>query len=134
MFTVLSVLFSGMFQLLMFLGATYLIYDVFVSDWWQAHCALRKEKFSKTNNVEKIAKVKLVSGSKKDIEQFVTDNAQYLSDSMVEKFVARLESLKADDIILEDDLLKKRITNLPNNTQAEAEEDAQTTKSQRSNN
>jgi predicted membrane protein len=116
-----AALFSSIFELLLFLGAAALIFYGFISDWWQAQRAKHREEFSKTSNVEKIAQVKLVSDSRKDIEQFVTDNAQYLSNQMVAKLVARIESLKIDNFILEDDLLKKRIADLPTEQDIQAE-------------
>jgi hypothetical protein len=137
MFMAFAALFSSIFELLMFLGAAALIYYIFISDWWRAQRAKHRETYSKSSNVEKIAQVKLVSDSRKDIEQFVTDNAQYLSNPMVAKLVARIESLKIDDVILADDNLKKRIAALPDQAQAEAEveeEDAQATRSQRARN
>lgn len=121
MFMAFAALFSSIFEFLLFVGAAALIYYVFISDWWQAQRAKHRETNSKSSNVDKIAQVKLVSDDKKDIERFVTDNAQYLSDPMVKRLVARIEELKVDDVIISDELLKKRIAELP---QEEIEEEA----------
>lgn len=138
MFLAWSALFSGVFELLLFIGAVAVVYQIFVSDWVTGLRSKRQESKAQLESIEKIAMVKLVSDDRKDIEAFVTANAQYLSNVTIQKFVARLESLKIDDVIRDDDLLKKRIADLPNNTQAqaeaEAEEDAQTTRSQRTSN
>jgi hypothetical protein len=124
-----AALFAGLFQFLLFLGAVVLIYNIFVSEWWDAKLSLRRDSKSKFSNTDKIAQVKLVSNDRKDIEKFVTDNAQYLSDQMVKKLVARIETLDIDEVILSDDALKRRIETLP---QQEMEaEDAQATRSQR---
>lgn len=137
MFLAWSALFSGVFELLLFIGAVAVVYQIFVSDWVTGLRSKRQESKSKLESIEKIAMVKLVSDDRKDIEQFVTNNAQYLSNVTIQKFVARLESLKIDDVIRDDDLLKKRIAVAADDAgiaETEAEEDAQTTRSQRSSN
>lgn len=139
MFMAWAALASSIFEFLIFVGAVALIYYVFVSDWWGAKRLKFRESKGKIGSIEKIALVKLVSDDKKDIEKFVTDNAAYLSDQMVKKLVARIESLKIDDVIRDDENLKKRIAELPQDqTQAEAEAEeeayAETTRSQRTSN
>ena len=89
------------------------IYQIFLSDWIAAKRMQWKEARSKTDSINKIAQVKLVSDDAKSIEGFVTNNAQYLSDQMVKKLVARIESIRADNVISADsELLKARIAEL----------------------
>lgn len=125
-------MFTEIIEFILFIGIGATIYYTFVSDWWGARHARFKESKILSSNIGKIAQVKLVSDDKKDIEQFITENATYLTDQMVDKLVARIESLKVDDVIINDDRLKKRIVGLP--IQEEEEENAKTTRSQRINN
>lgn len=62
------------------------------------------ENATTKDKVTKIAQVKLVSDDRKDIEKFVTDNAKYLSNDTVKKLVARIEAIKDDNIIKDDDI------------------------------
>jgi len=132
MFAAIGALASSIFEFLLFIGAVVVIYNTFVSDWWDAKRMKMSESKTKLSSIDKIAQVKLISDDKKDIEQFVTINAQYLSDPMVKRLVARIQELNVDDIILSDEMLKKRIDNLPR--QVEEEEDAKETRSQRARN
>lgn len=54
--------------------------------------------------ISKISKVKLVSDNRKEIEDFVTENAEHLSNETVKLLVARIESIKDDRVIADDDL------------------------------
>lgn len=125
MFLALSALFSSIVELLIFLGVSFLIYQVFLSDWVKAWRAQNAEKHSKFSNIEKIAKVKLVSEDPKDIEQFITNNATYLSDATVQLLVARIEALHTDKIISADDILKARFEDLEVKRQQQAEAEAE---------
>ena len=82
----------------------------FLGDWWD----IKQAERTKLNSLNKIAQVKLVSDDKKDIAQFITLNAPFLSISMVKQLVSRIELLKADDVINNDDNLKQRIDDLSN--------------------
>lgn len=126
-----AALFASVFEFLLFVGALVIVYQVFLGDWIAAKRAQWKEVKGKADSIDKIAQVKLVSGDAKGIEQFVTNNAQYLSDPMVKKLVARIESLQVDQVIAADELLKNRIAELQ---PEEEEEHAETIRSQRTSN
>lgn len=106
------------------------LYQIFLSDWVDEKRTQWKESRIKVNSVDKIAQVKLVSDDAKGIEDFVTKNAQYLSDQMVKKLVARIEDIKAGSVIAADEILKTRIAELPQ----EKEDYAETTRSKRARN
>lgn len=107
-----AALFASAFEFLLFVAAIVIVYQIFLSDWIDEKRNKRKENKGKASSVDKLAKVKLVSDDPKDVEMFVTDNAQYLSDQMVTKLVARIEYLKADKVITADEVLKQRIEEL----------------------
>jgi len=134
MFLAYGALLSSIVELLIFIGIATVIYQVFLSDWVKAFRAQNAEKHSKYSNVEKIALVKLVSEDPKDIEQFITNNATYLSDATVQKLVARIEAIQTDRIISADDLTKRRFEDLDikHQQEAEAEEEEQHAKTARS--
>lgn len=126
MFAAIAALASSVVELLIFVGVTVMVYQIFLSDWVKAWRSQNAEKHSKYSNVEKIALVKLVSNDPKDIEQFITNNATYLSDVTVQKLVARIDAIRTDNIISADDVLKARFEDLNVRAQqeAEAEEEA----------
>lgn len=126
-----AALFASVFEFLLFVGALVIVYQVFLGDWIAAKRAQWREVKGKADSIDKIAQVKLVSGDVKDIEQFVTNNAQYLSLPMVKQLVARIESLQVDQVIATDELLKNRIANLQSE---EEEENAETIRPQRTSN
>ncbi len=107
-----AALFSSIFEFLFFVAAIAVVYQIFLSDWVDEKRNKHKESKGKANSVDKLARVKLVSDDPKDIEKFVTDNTQYLSDQMVSNLVARIEYLKADKVITADEVLKQRIEEL----------------------
>lgn len=102
-----------MFQLLLgILGAlslAYMVYQIFFSESIQEKFEIKRNYQLKHDNVAKIARVKLVSDDRKDIEKFITENAQYLSNEMVEQLVNRIELIKNDQVISADTDLKRRI-------------------------
>lgn len=61
--------------------------------------------------VERLARVKMLSDSAKDIENFISQNVKLISDQTMNELVSRLESIKSDKII-EGDNLKSRIDSL----------------------
>jgi hypothetical protein len=126
-----AALFASLMEFALFVFAVVVVYQIFLSDWVAAHRAQWKEVRGKADSIDKIAQVKLVSGDAKGIEEFVTNNAQYLSDPMVKKLVARIESLNVDHVIAEDELLKNRIAKLQ---PEEEEEHAETLRSKRTSN
>lgn len=99
------VLVEGVFSLLVLVT----IYDVFFGDVIANRLRLKKKAASTKSNVEKLARVKSISDDPKDIEKFITDNAQYLSPELVEQLVCRIELVKADRVIDNDNILKTRI-------------------------
>jgi hypothetical protein len=115
-------LFSSVIEFLFFVGACVLVYQIFLSDWLQGIRATNKERNSAKESANKIAQVKLVSDEPKDIEKFISANAQYLSEEMVKKLVERIEMIKCDKIIYEDSL-KKRVEDVAA-VQAQAEREA----------
>jgi hypothetical protein len=131
MFLAYAALFSSLMEFVLFVFAVVVVYQIFLSDWVATKRAQWKIDKSKSGSIDKIAQVKLVSDDAKGIEEFVTTNASYLSDQMVKKLVARIESLKVDQVIAEDELLKTRIAELQ---PEEEEEYAETVRSQRSSN
>lgn len=134
MLLALAALASSVMELVIFVGIAVVIYQVFLSDWVKAWRAQNAEKHSKYSNLEKIAKVKMVSEDPKDIEQFITNNATYLSDATVQKLVARIEAIHTDKVISADDILKQRFEDLDTKRQqeAEAEEEEEHAKTARS--
>ena len=90
----------------------YFLYDAFMADSLKEKLLSFKERKAITSGAEKIAKVKLVSDDAKDIEKFISSNANNLTMEMVNQLVARIELLKTDKVIEADDLLKKRINDL----------------------
>lgn len=62
---------------------------------------------------ERIAKVKLLSISSKEIEEFIRDNAEVLSEEMVALLITRLENILTDEALKHNDL-KNKIDNLSN--------------------
>lgn len=125
MFMAFAALFSSIVELLIFLGVAFMVYQIFVADWVKGWRAKNAEKHSKYSNVEKIALVKLVSEDPKDIEQFITNNATYLSDVTVQKLVARIDALHTDKVIAADDILKARFEDLEVKAQQQAEAEAE---------
>jgi len=131
MFLAYAALFSSLMEFVLFVFAVVVVYQIFLSDWIATKRAQWRVDKSKSGSIDKIAQVKLVSDDAKGIEEFVTTNASYLSDQMVKKLVARIESLKVDYVIAEDELLKTRIAELQ---PEEEEQDAETIRPQRSSN
>lgn len=128
-----AALFASFVEFCVFIAIVVGLYQIFVKDWFRAMRAQWKAESSKASNMDKIAQVKLVSTDPKDIEQFVTNNAQYLSDQMVKRLVERIDSLRTDQIIIADEVLKRRIEELPQ-PEEEEEEYAETIRSQRTSN
>ena len=122
-----AALFGSFVELLIFVGVSVVIYQIFLSDLIKSMRAQNADRKGKFSNIEKIAKVKMVSEDPKDIEQFITNNATYLSDATVQKLVARIEALHTDNIISADDILKARFEDLEvtKRQQAEAEAEAE---------
>lgn len=123
-----AALFMSFLEFCLFVFAVVVVYQIFLSDWIGAMRAQWKEARSKNDSIDKIAQVKLVSDDAKGIEQFVTNNAQYLSDQMVKRLVARIEDIRAGSVISADEILKTRFAEL----QPQEEEVAETTEKIRS--
>lgn len=56
---------------------------------------------------ERIARVKMLSDSPRDIEDFISKNVSVISDDTMNQLVARLETIKSDKIIDGDNLKSK---------------------------
>jgi hypothetical protein len=80
------------------------LWHIFASDYVTSIRRQYSENKSIKDKTAKIARVKLVSDDRKEIEKFVSDNATYLSDETVRLLVARIEAIKNDRIIADDDL------------------------------
>jgi hypothetical protein len=99
-------MFSNILYILIGLLVTAVIYYAFVSDWLQDKFENFSERKLTSSNINKIARVKLVSEDAKDIEKFITANAGFLSNEMVGHLISRIEylqdcsALKANDIDL----------------------------------
>lgn len=96
-------------QIVIGLALLYMVFSIFFSDAIKEKMVSNEATKTKQTSLDKIARVKVVSEDAKDIEKFITDNAQYLSDATVAALVARIEMIRADRVINEDTLLKKRI-------------------------
>lgn len=97
--------------MLLFVGACAIIYHIFLADYVQEWNESRTKKTVAKNSVNKIAVVKMLSNDAKDIEKFVSDNAQYLTDDLVKKLAERIEIINCDKVLYEDSL-KNRIDNV----------------------
>lgn len=102
-------LFTFVFEFLFGVGAIAIVYEVLLSDWLLGRKNLKVQKSEAISSADKIAQVKLVSQDDKDIEKFITNNAQYLSSEIVTKLVDRIEAIRTDQYINDDTLLKTRI-------------------------
>jgi len=98
-----------------FLAAYFLLFH---DDFVEKRRAVKNLLESKTE-AEKIAKVKILSTSSKDIEKFILDNASTLSDATIDALVSRMEMLAADRVIRDDDL-KLRIDEVAKEPEDEA--------------
>lgn len=84
---------------------------VLFSDDVKRYFSERSEIKTRLSVSEKIAKVKELSDDSKDIEKFILSNASELSEASVNRLIQRIEVLKADRVIT-DDNLKKRIADI----------------------
>jgi hypothetical protein len=94
-------------ECLIFLFLGYLIYSAFISDIVKNKIRNYQNKKIKIKRAEKLAQVKMLSSSYKEIESFISENADYLSDEIVKLLVSRLEAIQLDQIINDDS--RKRI-------------------------
>jgi uncharacterized membrane protein len=117
----LGSLFVSFLEICLFGFVAVVLYQIFLSDWVDEKRAAWKDSREKHGSINKIALVKLVSDDPKGIEKFVTTNAQYLSDQMVQKLVARIEEIKAGNVIMADDLLKTRFAELESDEEEDVE-------------
>jgi hypothetical protein len=106
-----AVLIGTIVEIAFVAGIVILAYQVFISDKIKNWKNNRSKRIEATNSAEKIAQVKLLSDDRKEIELFIEKNATYLSNNIVKKLVDRLEYLKAEHVIEEDDLKKKSTSN-----------------------
>lgn len=86
--------------------------------FWEEVKAPFVERYEKTVTnkraivaAERIARVKMLSDSAKDIEDFISKNVSVISDGTMNALVARLENIKSDKII-EGDALKSKFDHL----------------------
>lgn len=111
-----TALLASVVEFLIVVGLAALVYQIFLSDFIAAKRRNNQQHKTQTSNVAKMAKVKLVSDDIKDIEKFIANNAEHLSEEMVNLLVARIEAIKTDQIINADTILKTRIDSLDKNT------------------
>ena len=105
-------MFITIIQVALMVAIAVIVYQAFIGDWVDDKLEASKIKKNKLNSVSKMAMIKMASDDPKDIENFISDNVEHLSDEQVQQFVGRIENLKADRFIASDDLLKKRIDDL----------------------
>lgn len=85
------------------------LYYLFVENGLVSFFSSRKAKKRAMTSAEKVARVKATSDDPKEIETFITKNAENLGEESLNKLIERIELLKADRII-NDDILKRRIS------------------------
>lgn len=90
-----------------------ILYQILLSGPIKRWLVARRKRNDAFNSANNIAQVKLLSENVKDIEKFIENNATYLSDEIIKKLVARLEYLKADKVVKDDDLKKRVQVMLP---------------------
>lgn len=90
---------SVIFEIVTTLVVIYFVYELFLSDFFEAQIESFRQHKLTASNFDKIAKIKLVSDDPKEIEKFITDHAQFLSDVIVQLLVNRIAELKADKAI-----------------------------------
>ncbi len=99
--------------------AIVLLYIFFIDDIkriWNNY----RQQAETLSTTDKIAKVKELSDDAKDIEKFIMANAASLSAKSVDRLIARLDALKSDKVIM-DDNLQRRIADISSSS-TEAEE------------
>lgn len=101
-----------LFELATSIMVIYLVYSVFFGDSVKEWLENRNKKKQAATAADKIAKVKLVSNDDKDIEKFINNNAETLSDEMVSKLVERIETIRNEQVISADNVLKTRFESL----------------------
>lgn len=112
MFMAFAALASSIVEFLFFIAIAVVVYQVFIAEWVDTRRNAIKQKQSQHDSIDKIAQVKLVSDDAKDIEKFITSNAEHISNEMVARLVDRIETIKTDQYINADSILKKRIDDL----------------------
>ena len=101
------------FAIVIVLIGLYFFWDEYLSDIIKEKRFQTQENELKVLKLEKISQVKMVSDDPKEIEKFITDNAQFLSDQIVKQLVSRIELIKSERVINADSsLLKSRIESL----------------------
>jgi hypothetical protein len=100
-----------MFSYLFTVVVSIILYQVFIEDDVKSFIRRRTSRKANITAAEKIAKVKAVSDDIKDIETFIARNADNLSNDIIDILVARIEEIRAENIIGEDSL-KQRIADI----------------------
>ncbi len=117
MFTFLFMSILPFFALLIGL---YLVYYIFLADYFEERRMKRKEQEEEKDKYNKIAKLKCHCNDVKEIENFVQAHAQHLSEESIKQLVARVEALKLDEFIYTDSSPPLRVK--PNLVEEEFEE------------
>ena len=87
----------------MIVGIAAFIYQVFLSDSIKQLITNRRESSDEKARINKIAKLILISDSFEEIEKFIKNNALNISNDMMKQLISRVEYLRADKIIQDDD-------------------------------
>lgn len=116
-------MFAYLFDLAGSLVFIYLVYSVFFGESIREWAENRSKKKQAATSADKIAKVKLVSNDDKDIEKFIANNAETLSDEMVSKLVERIETIRNEQVISADNVLKTRFEHLEKSSASRQVED-----------
>jgi len=103
----LTLLLGAFFEIVMIVGIAAFVYQVFLSDSIKQLIANRHESSNEKARVNKIAKLILISDSFEEIEKFIKNNALNISNETMKLLISRVEYLRADKIIQDDD--RKRV-------------------------
>jgi hypothetical protein len=105
-----TLLLGAFFEIVMIVGIAAFVYQVFLSDSIKQLISNRRESLNEKDRVNKIAKLILISDSFEEIEKFIKNNALSISNEMMKLLISRVEYLRADKIIQDDD--RKRVPSL----------------------
>lgn len=84
-------------------------------------------KISRRRAADKRAQLQLLSNNVQELEKYLNEHVNQLSDGMVKQLIKRLESLKEDELLDEDLIVKRRIEALPVSEETETMEEESVT-------
>lgn len=83
-----------------FIGVSIVIYKLFLSDWVKNR-KIEKKRIGTTPEIEKLAKLQLISNNSIAVESFVRCNASVLSDDMINQLIDHIEELRLQQKFVE---------------------------------